>query len=61
VGLLAARTEALSALVQCFLRAIFAGVRRRLASTSAFGEQLHPGAVVFVQRFTKALTVYCGS
>jgi len=32
VGLLAARSEALSALVRCFIRAIFAGVRRRLAS-----------------------------
>jgi hypothetical protein len=58
VGLLAARKDALSALVRCFIRAIFAGVRRRLASASAFGEGLHPGAVVFVQRFTKALTVF---
>ena len=50
--------ELISALVRCFFRAIFAGVRRRLDSTSAFGEELHPGAVIFVQRFTKALTVF---
>ena len=58
VGLLAARNDALSALVRCFSNAIFAGVRRRLASASVPGAELHPGAVVFVQRFTKALTLF---
>ncbi len=58
VGLLAARSDALSALVRCFVGAIFAGIRRRLASAAGPGAELHPGAVVFVQRFTKALTLF---
>ena len=52
VGLLAARGEALSAVSRIFIEAIFAGIRARA------GEALHCGAVVFVQRFTKALGTY---
>ena len=52
VGLLAARADALAAMARVFVEAIFRGQRARL------GAKLKSGAVVFVQRFTKTLSVY---
>ena len=55
VGLLAARGEAVSALGRLFVESIVAGIQSRA------GDKLHCGCVVFVQRFTKALSVYPSS
>ena len=52
VPLLAAHGEALSALSGIFVEAIFSGIRGRAGAAVACG------AVVVIQRFTKALTVY---
>jgi hypothetical protein len=52
VGLLAAREEVLAAMARVFVQAIFRGQRERL------GASFQGGAVVFVQRFTKTLSVY---
>jgi hypothetical protein len=56
VALLAARREVLSAFVRCFVDAIFGGIRRRLRGRH--NNKLYPAAIVFIQRFTKALTVF---
>ena len=52
VGLLAAREDVLAAMTRVFVQAIFRGQRERL------GASVQSGAVVFVQRFTKTLSVY---
>ena len=52
VGLLAAREDVLAAMARVFVQAIFRGQRARL------GGSVQSGAVVFVQRFTKTLSVY---
>ena len=51
VGLLAAREDTLAAMARVFVQAIFRGQRARL------GASVQSGAVVFVQRFTKRLSV----
>jgi hypothetical protein len=52
VGLLAAREDVLAAMARVFVQSIFRGQGARL------GRAVHGGAVVFVQRFTKTLSVY---
>ena len=56
VALLAARGEVLSAFVQCFVSSIFRGIRSRLAGRH--DTKLISGAIIFIQRFTKSLTVF---
>ncbi len=52
VGLLAAREDMLAAMACVFVQSSFRGQRARLRNA------VQGGAVVFVQRFTKTLTVY---
>ncbi len=56
VGLLASRGDALSALGRIFVRSVFESIARRVGKPA--GLEPAGGAVSFVQRFTKALTVF---